>query len=337
MRARLRISRACIALLGLALAGTSGADPLRVATTTPNLASIVASVGGEDVEVTSFAKGGQDPHFVEPRPSFIRVLSRSDLFVSVGLQLEIGWVPPLLRNARNPRVQPGGEGALDASATIPLLGVQTGVVDRSQGDVHAAGNPHFLADPVNGIRVARVLRDKLAALRPDRAAAFREREARFEADALERLVGRAAVDAYGSDALVAAALEERLHDVVATDQLGGWLALMQPHRGKAVVADHDIWPYFAKRFGFEVAAFLEPLPGIAPTTRHLSELAEQMKNEGIRVILSAAYFHPRYAQKVAGATGATVVEMADQVGSREGTDDYLSMIDRNVRGLADAL
>jgi ABC-type Zn uptake system ZnuABC Zn-binding protein ZnuA len=321
----------------LAAVGVAGAEPLRVATTTPDLASIAESIGGEDVQVTSLAIGGQDPHFIEPRPSFIRVLSRTDLFVTMGLQLELGWVPPLLRNSRNSRIQPGGAGALDASAVVPLVGVMTGVVDRSMGDVHPMGNPHYLLDPVNGIRVAREIRDKLADLRPERADAFRERCTSFEARVVEKLVGAEAVKRHGSEALAAAALEDRVGEIVPPSELGGWMASLQPDAGKSAAADHNLWPYFAKRFGFEVVAFLEPYPGIAPTTRHLGDVADQMKRDGIRVIMSAAYFHPRSARKVAEATGATIVEMADQVGSREGVDDYVAMIDWNVSKLADAL
>ena len=327
-----------VVLVGaLASAVAAHARPLRVATTTPNLGSIARAVGGEEVEVTTFARGGQDPHFVEPRPSFIRVLSRTDLFVMVGLQLELGWVPPLLRNARNARIQPGGVGALDASEGIPLLGVATGVVDRSQGDVHAAGNPHYLTDPVNGIRVARAIRDKLVVLRPEGEATFRANATAFEAAVTQHLFGPEAVAEHGAAVLAEAALANRSDELVPEDRLGGWLGRMRPHRGATAIADHNIWPYFAKRFGFEVIGFLEPFPGIAPTTRHLGEVAEQMKAAGTSVILSAAYFHPRYAEKVASATGASVVFMADQVGAREGVDDYIAMIDWNVRRLADAL
>jgi ABC-type Zn uptake system ZnuABC Zn-binding protein ZnuA len=334
---RARILAFVSILHAFAVAGPSSADPLRVAATTTDLANLVETVGGDDVQVTAFVGGGQDPHFVEARPSFIKELSRTDLFVTVGLQLEIGWVPPLLRNARNSSIQPGGPGALDASATIPLRGVLTGVVDRSMGDVHPTGNPHYLLDPVNGIRVAREIRDALARLRPEQASVFAARTASFEAHLLARLVGDEAVARHSAETLASAVLEERLADVVPDDALGGWLGAMRPHRGKAVVADHDLWPYFARRFGIEVAGFLEPLPGVTPTTRHLGEIASLMQRRGIRAILSAAYFSPRYAQKVAEATGGQVLEMANQVGARDGIDDYLAMVDWNVGHVAGAL
>lgn len=337
MRTSIAILLSCCLLGSMAWAETSRAEPLRVATTTPDLASLVESVGGDEIEVTSFVRGGQDPHFVEARPSFIRVLSRSDLFVRVGLRLEAGWVPALVRRARNPRIQPGAPADLDASTVIPLLGVISGAVDRSMGDVHAGGNPHYLVDPVNGIRVARAIRDRLGALRAERAQEFRANTAAFEEALLTRLVGEAWVSEYGAPVIAEAMLVGGLPEGADDSKLGGWLRVMQPHRHQAVVADHDLWPYFAKRFGIVVVGFLEPLPGITPTTKHLAEIVQLMKAREIRLILSASYFHPRYARKVAEATGGRVVDMANQVGGREGVDDYLDMIDWNVKQVANAL
>jgi ABC-type Zn uptake system ZnuABC Zn-binding protein ZnuA len=313
-------------------------EPLRVAATLPGLADLARAVGGEDVEVTAFVHGGQDPHFIEARPSFIRVLSKSDVFIQTGLGLEIGWAPVLVSKARNSRVRPGGSGAVDASRWVQALGTLSGVVDRSMGDVHVGGNPHYLVDPVVGLRVARGLRDKFVELNPERREAYEQRYLDFQSKLMAALLG----DDLGIPSLPAAqaALENRLDAWVSEageDRLGGWLGKMRPHRGKVVIADHDLWPYFAKRFGIEVADFLEPRPGITPTTRHLSAIVARMKRDGIRVILSSAYFHPRYAKKVAKASGGTIVYMANQVGSREGVDDYISMIDWNVTKVADAL
>ena len=333
----MRLAAALVLLFLSSAAAPLSADPLHVATTTLDLASLVEAVGGEHVEVTAFVRGGQDPHRIEARPSFVRVLSRTDLFVTVGLQLEASWVTPLVRSARNARIQRGGSGKLDASESVPLEGVLTGPVDRSMGDIHATGNPHYLLDPVNGIRVARAIRERLEALRPEQAASFRTRAESFEERMIAGLVGQEVVDRYGAKALAEAILEDRLGEVVRDTELAGWLGAMRPHRGQRVVADHDLWPYFAKRFGIQVAAFLEPLPGITPTTRHLSDVSETMRAQQIRAILSAAYFHPRYAEKVADAAGARVLEMANQVGSRREVDDYWTMIDWNVRQVASAL
>jgi len=321
-------------------AAPAAAEPLRITATVPELASIARAVGGEEVEAVALVRGTQDPHFVEPRPSFIRRLHDTDLFLEIGLQLEAGWVPPLISSARNPKIRPGGSGSLDLVRVIPLLGVARGTVDRSMGDVHPDGNPHYLADPANGVRVARAIRDRLSSLRPEAQTSFEQQTAAFEAEIARALVGDsmatppdAAIDAMlgdDFDAWIAAREAEGL-------ELGGWLAAMRSHRGRPVVADHKLWPYFAKRFGIEVVAWLEPLPGIPPTTRHLSEVAELMEQKHIKVILSSAYFHPRYAHRLADATNASVLEMANQVDAREGVTDYLAMIGWNVRQLADAL
>lgn len=321
----------------LALAGPAAAGPLRVCATTPDLGSLAERVGGDEVDVTTFVRGGQDPHFIDPRPSFIRALSRADLFLHVGLQLEIGWAPTLLRSARNPDIRPGARDNLDASSVIPRLAVPVGIVDRSMGDVHAGGNPHYLLDPVDGMRVARAIRDRLTALRPESGERFAQRTRAFETDLARRLVGDEAISRHGAEEVVAALLEDRLDALLGDEAPGGWLGVMRPLRGQGVVADHDLWPYFAQRFGIEVVGFLEPLPGITPTTRHLAELAEQMKQQQVRAILAASYFNPQYAEKLAAATGARVVPMANQVGARKGVDDYAQMVDWNVRHLSDAL
>jgi ABC-type Zn uptake system ZnuABC Zn-binding protein ZnuA len=205
------------------------------------------------------------------------------------------------------------------------------------GDVHVAGNPHYLVDPINGVRVARAIRDRLVALRVEEAERFRFNAATFEKTILTRLVGEAWVAEHGAPAIAEAMLAGSMPEGADESKLGGWMRAMRPHRGVPVVADHDLWPYFAHRFGIEIVGFLEPLPGITPTTKHLAEIADLVRAREIRVILSASYFHPRYAQKVAKATGARVVEMANQVGAREGVDDYLEMIDWNVRQVANAL
>jgi ABC-type Zn uptake system ZnuABC Zn-binding protein ZnuA len=311
---------------------------LRVAATTPDLADLARSVGGDDVEVTAFVRGAQDPHFLEPRPSFIRVLSKSDVFVTTGLSLEIGWVPALIQKARNARIRPSAPGAVDASRFISPLGAASGAVDRSMGDVHARGNPHYCADPIGGLRVARGLRDRFSALDPANSAAFAQRYAVFEAKLMSALLG----DALGARATeaAAAAFAEHLDAWIAEageGQLAGWVGALRPYRGSLIVADHDLWPYFARRFGLKVVEFLEPKPGITPTTRHLAQVVARIERDGIRAILSSAYFHPRYARKVAAASGATLVEMANQVESRDGVEDYLSMIDWNVTQLVKAL
>ncbi|UCE85429.1 MAG: zinc ABC transporter substrate-binding protein [Deltaproteobacteria bacterium] len=329
----------CLGLIALALvipgARAAGAAELRVAATITDLGSLAEAVGGDEVSVTVFAKGPQDAHFIEPRPSFIRALHDADLFIQVGMDLEIGWAPVLLRSARNADVMPGARGHLDASVAIRPLEVPTGVVDRSMGDVHLFGNPHYLTDPVNGLRVARRIRDRLIELRPAGADGFRERYARFERELAAALLGDALLTRHAAETLVRHAedgtLEAFLEAQGESDRLAGWLGAMRAHAGTEAVQDHKLWPYFARRFGLSLVATLEPRPGIAPTTRHLGAVVEQIRERGIPLILSSPYFDPRHARWVAERTGAHVVPMAPQVKAREGADDYRSTIDYNVR------
>jgi ABC-type Zn uptake system ZnuABC Zn-binding protein ZnuA len=315
--------------------------PLKVAATVPELGSLVREVGGDQVEVTVFAKGTEDPHFVEAKPSFVRVLSQADLFIQVGMENEMGWVPLLVRNAGNPNVLPGAKGFLEASTVITPLDVPTGKVDRSLGDVHAAGNPHFLTDPLNGLKVAALIRDKLLELRPDQRASFEQRYQAFRQRLGVALVGETLAKKYDFEKLSVLYEHGRLADFLKQQgddsKLGGWLGMMLPYYGTKVVADHNVWPYFARRFGITVVGFMEPKPGIPPTTRHISELVNAMRAEQVKLVIGVPYYDPRHAQFISRNTGATVVNMAHQVGARAGTDDYISMIDYNVRSLAAAL
>lgn len=332
-----------LSLVGIVLSivRVSAAQTLRVCATVPELGSLAREVGGEYVSVTVFAKAAEDPHFVEAKPSFIKALSECDLYMQVGFNLEMGWAPILLQNARNGRVLPGTQGYLDASVVIDALEVPSGPVDRSLGDVHAFGNPHYLTDPLNGLRVARLIQDRLSVLQPSAAPYFRDRYEAFHQRLSIALVGEALATKYGAEKLALlfehGQLETFLNNQGEGSLLGGWFGLMQPYYGTKVVADHNMWPYFARRFGLQVIGYLEPKPGLPPTTRHLNALVELMKTEGVKVVLAAAYYDPRYARFLSEHTGATVVHMANQAGAREGTDTYLSMVDYNVRQLAAAL
>jgi ABC-type Zn uptake system ZnuABC Zn-binding protein ZnuA len=317
------------------------AAPLRVVATTPDLADLVRAVGGAEVAVTTLARGTEDPHFVEPRPSLVKDLNAADLLVTVGMDLEIGWLPALIGSARNPAVAPGGRGHLDASTVIGPLEVPEGPVDRSMGDVHPGGNPHYLLDPVNGMKVAEAVRERLAALRPARADEFARRGEDFRRRLAEALVGSALAVKYDAAKLLRLHEAGRLTDFLRQqgdfDALGGWIRRLLPHFGARVVADHNLWPYFARRYGLVIAGLLEPKPGIPPTTRHLARIVDLMKSEGIGVVLATPYYNPRYAEFVAEHTGARVIPMAHQLGSRPETGDYIAAAGYNVRQLAEAL
>jgi ABC-type Zn uptake system ZnuABC Zn-binding protein ZnuA len=319
--------------------GTSA--PLKVAATVPELGSLVREVGSDQVEVTVFAKGTEDPHFVEAKPSFVKVLSRADLFIQVGMENEMGWAPLLVQNAGNPNILTGAKGSLEASTVITPLDVPTGTMDRSRGDVHAAGNPHFLTDPLNGLKVAALIRDKLIELRPERRSSFEQRYQAFRQRLGVAMVGDTLAKKYDFEKLALLYEHGRLADFLKQQgddgKLGGWLGMMLPYYGTKVVADHNVWPYFAQRFGITVAGFMEPKPGIPPTTKHLSALVNTMRTEQVKLVIGVPYYDPRHAQFISQNTGATVVNMAHQVGARPGTDDYISMIDYNVRSLVTAL
>lgn len=333
----------CLAVLAVVTATAAPAQtaPLKVFCTLPDLGSLSRSIGGDQVDVSVMIKGGEDPHFIEAKPSFIKQLSEADLFIQNGMDLEAGYVPLLLQNARNDRVLPGNTGYLDVSTAIAAMEVPSVSVDRSMGDVHPFGNPHYLLDPVNGLRAAAAIRDKLADLRPEQRSRFEQDFVAFKARLDAALVGAALATKY--DASKLAVLFERgkldafLQQQGDAAQLGGWLAALLPYHGAKFVDDHNIWPYFARRFGLELLGHLEPKPGVPPTTSHLTAIIEQMRSSKTRLILAAPYYDPRHARFVAEQTGARIASLAHIVGARPGTDDYLRMIDYNVGQLAAAL
>ena len=313
-------------------------EPVPVCATVPDLGDLVRAVGGDEVTVTVFARGGDDPHFVEPRPSFAKALARAELVVSVGLELEIGWLPVVVGQARNPRLAAGQPGWFEAASAVSPLGIPAGTVDRSHGDVHAGGNPHFLSDPVCGVQVARALAGRLGTLRPEGASGFTARYRTFALEVGRRLLGPTVVQRAGEAAVLAALEQDALAPVIGDGaDLGGWLARLRLARGARVIVDHDLWPYVARRFALEVVGFLEPKPGIPPTTRHLADLVERSRGRSVRAILAVPYFDRRTAAVVAEGLTIPVVVLAHQVGATSGASDWLSMLDHNVGQLATAL
>lgn len=317
------------------------AAPLKVVATVPELGALVRAVGGDQVTVTVLAKPTEDPHFVEAKPSSVKALSDADLYVQVGLDLEIGYGPVLLTGARNPNILAGQKGFVDASAVITPLGAPTGVVDRSMGDVHPLGSPHYLLDPLNGLKVAARLRDALSGLRPEAAATFAANYDTFHRQLDADLVGPTLAAKYDAEKLATlfeyGKLMSFLEQQGQANQLGGWLGALAPYHGAKAVDDHPMWIYFARRFGLEIVDDLEPKPGVPPTTKHLQEVIERIKTDHVPLLLAAAYYDPRHAEFVAGETGAQVVRMANQAGARPGTDDYLAMVNYNVDQLVTAL
>ena len=338
---------AIAASLSFALAARpSRADdgPLRVVVTTPDLAALTRAVGGDDVTVTALVKGTEDPHFAEAKPSYVRILNQADLFIQVGLELETGYAPLLLQQSRNPRIAPGNPGFIDASTVMGRpLDVPTGVVDRSMGDVHPGGNPHYLLDPLRGLSVARLIATRLGQLRPERSAAFEQRFEAFQRELFGALVGDTLATRYGADVAKLALLQQNgklvsfLEQQGQRGELGGWFGAMLPYAGTKAIDDHPIWSYFADRFGLRIVGHLEPMPGVPPTTRHLEEIIELIRAQDVKVVLASAYYDPRYAQLVGDKSGARVLRMANQVDAVPGTETYVGMISYNVAQVAAAL
>jgi zinc/manganese transport system substrate-binding protein len=301
-----RIVRVALAFALLAaMSGRASAQTLNVVTTTEDLGAIAREVGGDKVTVTALAKGYQDPHFVDPKPSFILAVSRADLLIVVGRELEIGWLPPLLTSGRNNKVQQGSKGYLDASLTVRILDIPAGQITRAMGDVHPLGNPHYWLEPGNGRRIAVAVKDKLSELSPANAALFAQRYTDFDT----RL----------------AAAEKR------------WDAAMAPYKGTKIVTYHRSWPNFMEHFGLNVTDYVEPKPGIPPSPSHTLALIQDMKSQGVKIVVVEPYFDLKTPQSIAAQVGGQVVVLAPSVGGAKEAGDYLKLFDYDVNLLAAAL
>jgi zinc/manganese transport system substrate-binding protein len=280
------------------------AKKLNIMTATTDMAALTQEVGGDKVNVEALAKGYQDPHFVEAKPSFLLKLRQADLLIVVGLQLEIGWLPPLITQCGNPRIQVGAAGYLDASQFAEILEIPQGVVTRAEGDVHPLGNPHYWLDPDNGRRIARGISTKLGEMDPGDSSYFQQRFQDFD----KRL----------------SAAEQK------------WDQEMQPYRGRKVVTYHRSFPNFAKHFGIDVIGYVEPRPGIPPTPSHTIELIQQMKRENCKVILVEPYFDLKTPQSIARGTGGQVVVYLPSVGGEKQVTNYFELFDYDIALLTKA-
>jgi zinc/manganese transport system substrate-binding protein len=295
-----------LAALALALGMSGNASAAtKVVTTTQDLESLTREVGGDKVTVESLAKGYQDPHFVEAKPSFILKLNSAELLIAVGRELEIGWLPALVNQARNPRIQPNGDRYLDASLTAKILEIPSGQITRAMGDVHPSGNPHYWLGPDNGRRIAQAIQKKLAEISPADAPYFAQRYADFD----RRL----------------AEAEKR------------WQAAMAPYRGTKVVTYHRSWPNFTEAFGLNVIGYVEPKPGIPPSPSHTLELIQEMKRQQVKVIMIEPYFDRKTPDAIARETGAQVIVLAPSVGGEKEVTDYFKLFDYNVNLVASAI
>jgi zinc/manganese transport system substrate-binding protein len=300
--------RTPVALLATALLALTGfaeaPKPLNVVATTPDLAAIAREIGGPAVTVTALAKPTEDPHFVDPKPSHLVTLNRADVLIEGGAELELGWLPPLLDNARNDRIAAGAPGRIIASQGIRMLEVPA-TFDRSKGDIHSLGNPHFLVDPLDAKIVAANIADHFSRLQPASAEAFKANLQTF--------------------------------DATVDRKLAEWQKQLEPFRGAKLVSYHKDFVYFAARFSLDIVETLEPKPGIAPSPAHLAQVISAMQSSKARVILVQPYQNRKTAETVARQTQAAVLDMPQQPGALPNTATYFDLMDHLVRTLVAGL
>jgi zinc/manganese transport system substrate-binding protein len=323
------------------LAQAQAADKLRIVATTTDLADIAHAIAGDAADVTSITTGREDPHALTAKPSFIVRARDADVWIRVGMELEIGWEPVILREARNARIREGGPGHIDASAHVLRLEVPSQRVTRDLGDVHPEGNPHYWADPLNGRLVAATIAERLGALYPDRKAGFDANLHAFERELDRRMFGSAWVDACGGEALWKALLDKRIDALAASKgaggKAGGWYAALRPHQGQTLTTYHRSWSYLAERFGLKCDLQLEPKPGIPPSAKHLTEVVEEMKSRQAHVLLQEPFYTLKAAEFVASRTGGRVVVAPLMTGGAPEAKSYLDTLDNAISKVAGAL
>jgi zinc/manganese transport system substrate-binding protein len=293
-----------VLIFGVVATGRASAD-LKVATSLTDLASVAQYVGGKHVSAQSLCRGYEDPHFVPAKPSLMKAIQHADVFVSTGLELDSGWLPLVLPGSRNPKIQQGAKGFVDASEGVDVLEKPVGTVSRAEGDIHPLGNPHYYADPKNLETVAKHLAEVFSRLDPVNAADY-------------------AANAKAFDEKMDASLEK-------------WEREMAPYKGASVVSYHKNFDYFIDRFGLKLFGTVEPKPGIPPSPRHITELAQAMKQAGAKVVVYQPYYNADAGNEVAKRAGGVAVEVATEVGGLPGTGDVFSKFDVLVSSMAGAL
>jgi zinc/manganese transport system substrate-binding protein len=301
----MRNVRLFLTIFAISMAGVLPVSAaLKVVSTTGEYGALASQIGGARVTVTTIAKPTEDPHFVDARPSQIVALNRADVLIEGGAELEVGWLPPLLDGARNPKIAAGGPGRIIASQGVQLLDIPL-AADRSQGDTHVAGNPHFMLDPLNSKIVAQHIARVLTALDPAGAPVYKTNLATFE--------------------------------TTLDTKMKAWTAALKPYAGRQIVTYHPTWRYFGRRFGLRADTFLEPKPGIPPSPPHLAKVMQKMKAENIRVLLVEPYQPRKTAEAVVSRTGGVLVEVAQFPGGIPGTVTYFDLLDTVVKRVAQAL
>lgn len=299
------IFRLALALgLCAAMAASASAD-LQVATSLSDLASVAQFVGGTHVKATSLCRGYEDPHFVPAKPSLMKAIQHADVFISTGLELDGGWLPLVLPGSRNPKIQPGAKGFVDASQGVDVLEKPSGTVSRAEGDIHPLGNPHYYLDP----KALEVVADHLA-------------------DVFSRLDAANAAD-YAANA--------KAFDARMETSLEKWQKQLEPYKGAKILPYHRNFIYFANRFGLDLFGTVEPKPGIPPSPHYIAELAESMKKANVRVVTYQPYYNADASKQVAQRAGGVAIEIPTEVGGVPGTDDVFTKFDMIVSSIAGAL
>jgi len=296
--------RTALAVGAVALGGGARAEAkLRVVASIETLADISRQVGGDRVEITSLSRGYQDPHFVDAKPSLVLALNRADALVYVGLDLEIGWLPPLVQQSRNGRIQRGQPGNIDASTSIRAEDIPTVPSEqlRALGDIHPLGNPHYWIPPKNARAIARLLAERFTALDAGGAATYKAELARFEAR-------------------LAAKVKE-------------WEAAAAPLKGARIVTFHKSWSYVARWLGLEEIGYIEPKPGIPPTANHTAQLVELMKKNGVRLVVVESFYPSSMARFVADNGKARLVAAPSNVGATPAIKTYFDLVDAVIAAL----
>ena len=298
------LKAAALSLIAFDASTSPASAQLRVVATTPDLASVAREIGGDKVNVVALAKPTEDPHYVDAKPSHIVTLNRADALIEGGAELELGWLPPLLENSRNSKISAGAPGRIVASDGVKMLEIPTSF-DRSKGDVHSLGNPHFMIDPVTVKIIARNIASHFAQIDPKSAATYNGNLARFNTK----------LDAKYAD----------------------WQRQLAPYRGARIVTYHKDFVYLAQRFGLTIVDELEPKPGIAPSPAHLAQVIGKMKSTNAKVILVQPFQNRKTAETVARQTGAAVLDVPQQPGAVPNTTTYFDMMDNLVKTLVGGL
>ncbi len=316
---------------------------LRVCVSSTDVRSLVQAVAGDTVEIAGLVRADEDPHVVNATPEMVEALARADLLFTVGNGLEEAWLPPLLESANNPHLASDGGGHIELAQVMRTIGGPA--KHGPSGCFHPEDNPHFLIDPVEGVKAARLIADTLSEKHPDKRNVFDRRFREFSRTVMTAMLGESLAGKFNADQFEGLAIAIENDSLAAhleshgaaTVALGGYLGRFRKFRDTPVVGDHDAWPYLARRYGLRILSYLEPEPGVPPTAKQHEHVIEEMKAEQSRVILTVPYFDSRHADFVTERTGAVVVPMANNPGSRPGTETYLTFVGYNADQLLMAL